>query len=291
VDTTRGKLSWRYTTGTPVSRPPAVLEEDVFVTSEREGMARLDRATGEPVWKVPVGRQLFANNSQADQFLAASKRFVYATDSTDERLLIVDRRRGVTLGSFNKRDFRYPVVNYVTDRIYLAANDGTIVCLHDREQTEPLRHRKKLEDAAASIQKLLDMEIEERARPVITLEEMLNVLKDRYGVRHIFARAELEAGGLTDIPKREINFRAVDRRPLRQAYRQLLAQVKAGFRVEDNTLLIVPLNRAEMEPPGAKGPKGPKDPPKDPKDPPKDPKDPKEPDAKDPKDPKDPENP
>ncbi|MFQ3592246.1 MAG: PQQ-binding-like beta-propeller repeat protein [Gemmataceae bacterium] len=280
IDTTRGKLTWRYVAGSPIVRPPAVLEEDLYVTSEREGMARLDRATGEPMWKIPVGRQLFVNNTQADQFLAASKRFVYATDSSDERLLILDRRRGVTLGSMDKRDFRYPIVNFVTDRIYLAANNGTIVCLHDREQVEPLRHRKKLEDAAANIHKLLDREVQEPSRPVVTVEEILNILKDRYGVRYIFAKAELVAGGLIDLPKRETNFRAVDRRPLRQAYMQFLSEVGAGFRTENNILLIVPKNRAKMEPPG----KEPKNPPKEPKDPPK------EPDAKDPKEPKDPDN-
>jgi hypothetical protein len=279
VDTTRGKLVWRYIAGTPISRSPVVLEEEVYVTSEREGMARLDRATGEPTWKVPVGRQVFVNNSQADLFLAASKRFVYATDSTNERLLVLDRRRGVTLGSMFIRDFRYPIVNNVTDRLYLAANDGTIVCLHDREQSEPLRHRKKLEDAAASIHKLLDMEIEERMRPVVPVEEMLSYLKDKYGIRYLYARAELEAVGLGDLAKRDASFRAVERGTLRQAYKQFLGQVKAGFRIEDNTLLIVPAKLAAMEPPGSK----PKDPPK--------PKEPKDPDDKDSQQPKDPDNP
>jgi outer membrane protein assembly factor BamB len=272
LDMTRGKLTWRYTAGSPVSRSPAVLENEVFVTSEREGMVKLDRATGDTLWRIPHRGELLANNPDADQFLAASSRFVYALDSAD-RLVILDRRRGVTLATLDKRDFRYPIVNQVTDRLYLAANDGTIVCLHDRLQPTALRHRKKLEDAAAAIHKILDFEVEERPRPVVTLEEMLNILKDNYGVRYKFARAELEAAALADIGSREINFRGIDRRPLRNAYNAILKQVGAGFRIEENTLLVVPEKNVVKDPMDPKGPKEPKEPKDDDKDPKDDDKD------------------
>src|SRR5262249_44735357 len=51
-----GKLRWRFTAGSPVSRRPAATDKDVFVTSANEGLARLDRATGDAPWRIPYGR-------------------------------------------------------------------------------------------------------------------------------------------------------------------------------------------------------------------------------------------
>src|SRR5262249_20778558 len=53
-----GRLVWRYTAGTSISRRPVALEDDIYVTSEKEGLSRVDRATGEGVWRVPVGRRI-----------------------------------------------------------------------------------------------------------------------------------------------------------------------------------------------------------------------------------------
>src|SRR5262249_37550277 len=43
INMVTGKLRWRYIAGTAVIRSPAAVEKDVFVTSEREGMACVDR--------------------------------------------------------------------------------------------------------------------------------------------------------------------------------------------------------------------------------------------------------
>jgi hypothetical protein len=114
------------------------------------------------MWRIPIGGGLYGANPTADRFLAASDRFVYALDGVG-RLIVIDRRRGVTRGWMEKTDLRVPIVNQVSDRIHLAANDGTIVCMHDRELLKPLRHRKKLEDAASAILKLLDTSVVEKA--------------------------------------------------------------------------------------------------------------------------------
>ena len=43
IDT--GKLRWRHTAGTAITRSPVATAKDVFVTSDREGLARIDRET------------------------------------------------------------------------------------------------------------------------------------------------------------------------------------------------------------------------------------------------------
>lgn len=288
LDIDNGRLSWRYTAGSPISRRPVALESDVYVTSEREGLARLNRSTGDPMWRIPIGGGLYGANPTADRFLAASDRFVYALDGVG-RLIVIDRRRGVTRGWMEKTDLRVPIVNQVSDRIYLAANDGTIVCMHDRELLKPLRHRKKLEDAASAILKLLDTSVVEKAGAPGTLDSVLAGLRTRYGVSFIYGSELLREAGLSDIATKEVSIRAVENKPLRTVYQSLLKQVNAGYLVEDNTLLIVPLDKADMK--GPMDGKGPKDDkkddtkPKDDKEPKDDKKDDKE--AKDDKKPKD----
>ena len=90
---------------------------------------------GDAVWK----------NVEGDSVLAVNKKFVYATD-TGGRLLILDRARGTRLSRYNLSDFVVPVVNELTDRLYLAANSGLIVCLHDRdrEYATPVRMKRVL---------------------------------------------------------------------------------------------------------------------------------------------------
>ena len=160
-----GKLRWRYTAGTAISRRPAALEQDVYVTSDREGLARIDRYSGEAMWKIPHGRELVSANAEADRFLAANNKFVYASDSSG-RLLVLDRKRGVKLSTLPTHHFRFPVVNELTDRLYLASNDGLIVCLRDRDQIRQIRHRYALEQASSPILKLLEQKAtEEPGKP------------------------------------------------------------------------------------------------------------------------------
>jgi outer membrane protein assembly factor BamB len=241
IDT--GKLMWRYTAGTAIRNRPAAIESDVYVTSEREGMARVNRATGEPMWRVPVGGALYGANPDADRFLAASTRFVDALGRTGD-LLVLDRRRGVTLARMDKTAFRVPVVNQITDRLYLAANDGTIVCLHDRELPEPLRHRKKLEDASLVLTKLLEATVDERSGPPAPLEEVLTRLRTRYGVNFLFATELLKEAKLDNIGRKEVSVREFEGKPLKDVYRALLKQVDADYRIQDNTLMVVPLDKA-----------------------------------------------
>src|SRR5438876_5479099 len=131
-----GKVTWHYVSGTPILRKPEVNDEDVFIAPKRPNLARVNRETGEKIW----------TNQKADRFIAANKKFVYAADPNG-RLLILDKKYGTVLSTFDTRDFVVPVSNELTDRIYLAANNGLLVCLHDKEYPKPLvmKHIKAAE--------------------------------------------------------------------------------------------------------------------------------------------------
>lgn len=122
-----GRRFWRFTKGAPILHRPAATDDSVFVTVDRTGLWRLDRETGAEVWE----------NREADRFLSANEKFVYALDRIG-RLMVLDRKRGTKLSGYDTRDFIVPIINDETDRFYLAANDGMIACLHDKDHVRPL---------------------------------------------------------------------------------------------------------------------------------------------------------
>ncbi len=82
---------------------------------------------GEALWRY----------SEGDYVMAVNPKFVYAAD-TAGRLRILDRERGRELSCYDTRDFVVPFSNELTDRVYLAAHNGLIVCLHDRDYPAPV---------------------------------------------------------------------------------------------------------------------------------------------------------
>jgi outer membrane protein assembly factor BamB len=133
-----GKVTWHYVSGTPIIRKPEVNDEDVFIAPQRPNLARVNRESGEKIW----------TNQKADHFLATNKKFVYAADPNG-RLLILDKRYGTVLSTYDARDFVIPVANELTDRLYLAANNGLLVCLHDKEYSTPLQMKHAKEEPPA----------------------------------------------------------------------------------------------------------------------------------------------
>ncbi len=147
-----GKVTWHYVSGTPIIRKPQVNDEDVFIAPQRPNLARVNRDTGEKIW----------TNQKADRFLAANKKFVYAADPNG-RLLILDKKYGTVLSTYDARDFVVPIANELTDRMYLAANNGLLVCLHDKEYVKPLVMKHEKEETASGKPKVV--------KPTVTPKE------------------------------------------------------------------------------------------------------------------------
>ncbi len=122
VDIVGGRLKWRFTAGGPILLKPEIEDDGVYVSPFAGGLFRIDRETGTRIWRNPT----------AGRFVAANKKFVYAMDRTG-RLLVLDKAHGNVLSALDVRGFVFPVSNERTDRIILAANNGLILCLHDRD--------------------------------------------------------------------------------------------------------------------------------------------------------------
>jgi outer membrane protein assembly factor BamB len=234
-----GKLRWRHTAGTAVRRQPVALEKDLFVTSAREGMARIDRATGESMWKLPQGRAVVDSNLEADRFLAANDRFVYANDFSG-RLLVLDRKRGIKHSMLDTTAFRVTIVNDITDRLYLAANNGLIVCLHDRDQKEPIRHRRILEEMSSPLIKRLNQNVNEPGGKDLSIREQLALLRKNYGLHFVVASPAFKAAKLADPQDKIIPMPRTENKPLKEHLQKILNPANATFQIVDQTVLIIP---------------------------------------------------
>ena len=144
IDLLRGSLQghrteWRATVGGYMNRKPVATKDAVFAAGDQSGVAKIDMETGEMVWKT---------ESYADRLLGLNDEFVYVRDRLGN-LLIYDRkkatdvesRRSTPLAKMSVAGFNVPITNDKTDRIFLAADSGILVCLRDASSkyTKPMR--------------------------------------------------------------------------------------------------------------------------------------------------------
>jgi hypothetical protein len=131
-------ILWRTNIGGVLNHTPVVTEDAVFASGDHSGVVRVDRKTGLQVWRT---------DRQADKLLAVNQDFAYVRDRLG-KLLVYDARRATEasgraapLTGLDLPEFNIPVVNTSTDRLFLAADNGLIVCLRDaaRKYEAPVR--------------------------------------------------------------------------------------------------------------------------------------------------------
>jgi outer membrane protein assembly factor BamB len=133
-----GSIVWRVSIQSLTLQRLAVTDDDVYLGMTVGGLSRLDRLSGEEIWRFRGG----------ERFLGKNPIFVYAIDR-DGRLTVLDRVRGTVLSAIDVRDYPVPILNDVTDQIFLAAHDGTLVCLR-RGVGPPLSVRQRAEEPTPS---------------------------------------------------------------------------------------------------------------------------------------------
>lgn len=122
-------VPWRANIGGLLNRTPVVTKDAVYAAGDNSGVVRVNRATGDVAWRT---------ERAADRVAGVNQEFVYVRDRQG-RLLVYDANRATDpstgrtapLTSINLPEFNIPVVNTVSDRIYLAADNGLLVCLRD----------------------------------------------------------------------------------------------------------------------------------------------------------------
>jgi outer membrane protein assembly factor BamB len=139
-----GRVLWRHFAGSPALYRPQVTDDDIFLSTER-GLSRVNRRDREVRSvgrnRIFYGGELVWRNAEARRFLSTNDRFVYATDRLG-RVLILDYERGTLLARLDTMDWKFPVSNPWSDRFFLAAHDGQVICLHDRNSKKPVITKK-----------------------------------------------------------------------------------------------------------------------------------------------------
>lgn len=122
-------VQWRTTVGGINNRTPFVTDTMVYAQGDNSGVVCVSRKTGEVIW---------TSQNTDDRVIAATKEFIYirnrlgrvqvydAIRATDPVQKLSMPLAGIDLGEFN-----IPVTDTVTDRLFLAADNGLIVCLRD----------------------------------------------------------------------------------------------------------------------------------------------------------------
>jgi outer membrane protein assembly factor BamB len=231
-----GRILWRYTAGSPIYRRPIITTlDDAYVTGEKSGLARLDRNTGETMWRIPRGNQVLHSQPDVDQLVAVNPKFVYAADRSG-RLVVLDRERGTLLSTWDTRDFPFLVVNDWTDRLYLAAHNGLLVCLHDREYRAPFFHR---EVESSLIRRL--------ARPASfppfvnkPVKDILRTLEIDFRLKAQISEQAFKDAGKESIANRAITTPRFEAPTLREGLQRILNECEATFEPVDETILILP---------------------------------------------------
>ena len=123
------RIEWRASVGGTMNHRPVAARDAVFASGEQSGTAKIDIVTGDVVWR---------SETTADQFVAANDEFVYLKDRAGN-LAVYDRqkatdaatRRSLPLAKLDIAGFGVTVSNDKTDRIFLAGDNGVLVCLRD----------------------------------------------------------------------------------------------------------------------------------------------------------------
>lgn len=123
------RVEWRSTLGGLLNRRPVATPDAVYASGDHAGVTKVDALTGDVIWR---------SESTADRVLAVNEEFAYVQDRLGN-LLVYDARkptdpetrRSAPLARLDVAGFNVPVTNAQTDRLFLTADNGMLVCLRD----------------------------------------------------------------------------------------------------------------------------------------------------------------
>jgi hypothetical protein len=147
-----GDLQWKFATSEPIIDSPVVIEDRVYATTELGSIFCLNIKTGKQIWWAP----------EILHFVAAGKQRIYGADKLG-RLRILDARNGALLDIIPTATLPIKVCNGQTDRIYLAAEGGTIQCLRELEQATPVVYNESRKPLPESSQEKPQLKLKSKS--------------------------------------------------------------------------------------------------------------------------------
>lgn len=254
-----GKLLWRYTVGSTVHHRPFITDNEIFVTGERNGLFKLSRQDGLPMWNVNYGNRLSPSQEKSDRVIAANTKFIYTLDKSG-RMLIIDRSNGAYLTTWDIHDFVFPVINRTTDRIFIAANNGLLVCMRDRDFPKPMYHITKPKntttensstiDAPApndGLKKILESKITEEEGKEKPLQELLNDISKKYNIKMEINKKAFAEMMIDDADKKPVTAPAADNIPLAVWLTNILDPLGITYQPAIDTVVLFPAGKPKKD--------------------------------------------
>jgi outer membrane protein assembly factor BamB len=150
-------FNWRFSTGGPITGPPAVDPSGVYVASMDRSLYKVDPVTGFKIWRQRFPCQLIegpvvaahivyqycesagltavdADLGQQKWRLPAARAFIAHARgrdvllTKDKRVLVADRDSGKVLHTIETTSVKAAVTNTRNEAVYLLGNDGRVLC-------------------------------------------------------------------------------------------------------------------------------------------------------------------
>ncbi|HOQ05511.1 MAG TPA: PQQ-binding-like beta-propeller repeat protein [Anaerohalosphaeraceae bacterium] len=120
INAATGRLMWSmpFFAGEKIRQPPIVGQRLVYLNAGRNGLYGVSKDSGREVWNVPNG-QLLLCESQERAYVFAQPGLIVVMNNTTGRPLFSLNAAAVRLGAVNLKD----------NQIYLADEEGRVVCL------------------------------------------------------------------------------------------------------------------------------------------------------------------
>jgi hypothetical protein len=139
------------------------------------------------------------------------------------------------------------VANQLTDRVYLAAHNGLIVCLRDRDYPAPFAHRVLLTPQAQLEQKLNTLVTIEVADPQPFME-VIEAFKMKYGLKIAVSVRAFRDDNKEAALNQNVTLPRVQQRPVVEVLKLILDQIQATSVIFEDTILVVPAGEAPPPP-------------------------------------------
>ena len=167
-------------------------------------------------------------------------------------MLILDRGLGTQISSYDTRDFAFPVANTMNDRLYLVANNGLIVCLHDKEYVKPFFHQRQTgagtggyyEDRVKLAKDNLTRKISHPGYPdPMPFRNALEKIRRLYSIQIFCSDRTFTTATppLSPVNDKLVSVPKVDKVPLGEFIKKVLAQAGATYELTADVLQVVPL--------------------------------------------------
>jgi outer membrane protein assembly factor BamB len=115
-----GKIEWDYRAGESIEAPAFVAGTHVFVPTDAGNLIAIDDATGYAAW--------ILDGLRAKTIIGRASNKVFFTTTSGE-LSAVDIASGQRVATTSTMELSAPVVNPVSDRIFIISKSGSIQCL------------------------------------------------------------------------------------------------------------------------------------------------------------------